>query len=113
MVFFTIFLFFSLLGFLKASNTYDSTQLTTGVWLSGAAYCGKENYNTMKLGGPATGFVYKDTLYDIKTETIFVSEIVKSELWKRFGKSFIEKIFFEVVSEWFKISHKYSVKEVI
>ena len=52
-------------------------------------------------------------LYDIKTETIFVSEIVKSELWKRFGKSFIEKIFFEVVSEWFKISHKYSVKEVI
>lgn len=52
-------------------------------------------------------------LYDIKTETIFVSEIVKSELWKRFGKSFIEKIFFEVVSEWFKISHKYPVKEVI
>ena len=52
-------------------------------------------------------------LYDIKTETIFVSDVVKSELWKRFGKSFIEKIFFEVVSEWFKISHKYSVKEVI
>ena len=62
------FLFFSLLGFLKASNTYDSTQLTTGVWLSGAAYCGKDNYKTMKLDGPATGFVYKDTLYDIKTD---------------------------------------------
>jgi hypothetical protein len=62
------FLFFSLLGFLKASNIYDSTQLTTGVWLSGAAYCGKDNYKTMKLDGPATGFVYKDTLYDIKTD---------------------------------------------
>lgn len=68
MVFFTRFLFFSLLGVLKASNMYDSTQLTTGVWLSGAAYCGKEKYNTMKLGGPASGFIYKDTLYDIKTD---------------------------------------------
>lgn len=61
-------LFFSLLGFLKASNVYDSTQLTTGVWLSGAAYCGKDNYKTMKLDGPARGFDYKDTLYDIKTD---------------------------------------------
>jgi 4-hydroxyphenylpyruvate dioxygenase-like putative hemolysin len=52
-------------------------------------------------------------LYDIKTETIFVSDVVKSELWKRFGKEFIQKIFFEVVSEWFKISHKYPVKEVV
>lgn len=68
MGFFNNFLFFSLLGFLKASNVYDSTQLTTGVWLSGAAYCGKDNYKTMKLDGPATGFVYKDTLYDIKTD---------------------------------------------
>ena len=52
-------------------------------------------------------------LYDIKSETIFVSDVVKSELWKRFGKDFIEKVFFEVISEWFKISHKYPVKEVI
>ena len=29
------------------------------------------------------------------------------------GKDFIGKVFFEVVSEWFKISHKYPVKEVI
>jgi hypothetical protein len=68
MSFLNNFLFFSLLGFLKASNIYDLTQLTTGVWLSGAAYCGKDNYKTMKLDGPATGFVYKDTLYDIKTD---------------------------------------------
>lgn len=68
MVFINIFFIFSLLGFLEASNMYNTTQLTTSVWLSGAAYCGKENYNTMKLGGPASGFVYKDTLYDVKTD---------------------------------------------
>ena len=58
-------LFLSLVGLI---SSYDSVQLNTGVWLSGAAYCGKENYNTMKLGGPATGFIYKDTLYDVKTD---------------------------------------------
>ena len=68
MGFFTRFLFFSLLSFVKGSDMYNSTQLTTGVWLSGAAYCGKEIYNTMKLDGPAKGFIYKDTLYDVKTD---------------------------------------------
>ena len=74
MLFINIFLFFTLLEILKAINInpniklYNSTQLATGVWLSGAAYCGKENYNTMKLDGPAKGFVYKDTLYDVKTD---------------------------------------------
>lgn len=52
-------------------------------------------------------------LYDIKTETIFVSDSVKEALWKRYGKPFIEKMFFEIITDWFKISHKYSVKEVI
>jgi len=52
-------------------------------------------------------------LYDIKTGTIFVSDIVKSELGKRFGGKFIEKIFFEIISEWFKINHKYPVNEVV
>jgi hypothetical protein len=60
-------LFLSLFNFVKASS-YDSIQLTTSVWLSGAAYCDKDNYKTMKLGGPATNFVYKDTIYDIKTD---------------------------------------------
>ena len=50
------------------STTYDSTQLSTCVWLSGAAYCGKEKYTSMKLSGPASGFIYKNTLYDIKTD---------------------------------------------
>jgi hypothetical protein len=46
----------------------DMNQLNAGVWLSGAAYCGKEHYKTMKIAGPAQGFVYKDTLYDEKTD---------------------------------------------
>jgi 4-hydroxyphenylpyruvate dioxygenase-like putative hemolysin len=52
-------------------------------------------------------------LYDIKTQTIFVSDEVKVKLYKRFGKEFIEKVFFEIISDWFKISHKYPVSEVI
>jgi hypothetical protein len=60
--------FFLFLSFLSGVLPYDSVELNTGVWLSGAAYCGKENYKTMTLGGPATGFVYKETLYDIKTD---------------------------------------------
>ena len=52
-------------------------------------------------------------LYDIKTQTIFVSDIVKIELGKRFGRPFIDNILSEVVVEWFKISHDYPVKEVI
>lgn len=43
-------------------------ELNTAVWLSGAAYCGKENYKTMVLLGPAKGFLYKETLHDVKTD---------------------------------------------
>jgi hypothetical protein len=49
-------------------NSYEETQAYTTVYLSGAAYCGKDNYNSMLLAGPATGFVYKETLYDVKTD---------------------------------------------
>lgn len=61
-------LLFLFLFFLSKAFSYDSTQLIAGVWLSGAAYCGKNKYNTMVLSGPATGFVYKDTLYDNITD---------------------------------------------
>lgn len=61
-------LFFSLFVNLIRSSPIDLNQLYTGVWLSGAAYCGKENYKTMNIGGAAIGFAYKDTLYDIKTD---------------------------------------------
>ena len=60
--------FFLFLRFFFGVLSYDSTQLNTCVWLSGAAYCGKDKYNTMILGGPATGFIYKETLYDVKTD---------------------------------------------
>lgn len=60
-----IFLFFC---FLSKVFCYDSNQLNTGVWLSGAAYCGKDLYKTMILGGPASGFTYKETLYNVKTD---------------------------------------------
>jgi hypothetical protein len=54
--------------FISTVLAYDSSQLNTGVWLSGAAYCGKDNYKTMILNGLASGFAYKETLYDIKTD---------------------------------------------
>jgi hypothetical protein len=47
---------------------YDFEQANTCVYLSGAAYCEKENYKTMQLLGTAAGFVYQDTLYDLKTD---------------------------------------------
>ena len=56
------------LTFLSNALSYDYGQLNTGVWLSGAAYCGKDKYNTMILGGPTTGFTYKETIYDAKTD---------------------------------------------
>jgi hypothetical protein len=46
----------------------DTNHLFVGVWLSGASYCGKENYKSMNIGGPATGFAYADTIYDPKTD---------------------------------------------
>jgi hypothetical protein len=49
------------LSMLLFSQSFE--QLNTSVWLSGAAYCGKD-----KLGGPAFGFIFKDIFYDIKTD---------------------------------------------
>ena len=62
-----LFMFFTIIQ-ITSATMIDLNHLSTGVWLSGAAYCGKDQYKTMKLGGPATGFVYKDTLYDSKTD---------------------------------------------
>lgn len=49
-------------------NGYNMEQANIGEYLSGAAYCGKDQYKTMKLTGQASGFVYQDTLYDVKTD---------------------------------------------
>lgn len=64
---------FRLLGFISIllgvqGNGYDIYEAQRSVYLSGAAYCGKENYKTMQLDGPASGFVVEDILYDIKTD---------------------------------------------
>jgi triacylglycerol lipase len=49
-------------------SAYDLNQATISVYLSGAAYCGKDHYKSMVLSGSATGFVYEDTLYDIAAD---------------------------------------------
>lgn len=53
---------------LNCALAIDINQLNISVWLSGATYCNKENYMSMILDGPAKGFIYKYTLYDIKTD---------------------------------------------
>ncbi len=65
---FSLGLLYSSLASLFYTSTYDFNQMNIGVYLSGAAYCDKLNYNTMKLAGPASGFIVKDTLYDSKTD---------------------------------------------
>ena len=59
--------FITILSFIKSLKV-DLTQLNIGVWLSGAAYCSKEVYKTMKLAGPASGFKYKYTIFNKKTD---------------------------------------------
>jgi len=54
--------------FLSKAMSYDSVQLNTCVWLSGAAYCGKDKYKSMILNGPASTFTYKETIYDVVTD---------------------------------------------
>ena len=50
-------------------QAYDINQLNIGVWLSGASYCDKRKYNTMKIGGGnANNFIYNETLHDIPTD---------------------------------------------
>ena len=60
------FLFFS---FYKCSTAFDMNIAKVSVWLSGAAYCDKDMYQNMTLTGPASGFKYIDTLYDVKSDT--------------------------------------------
>jgi hypothetical protein len=47
---------------------YDLNQANVSAYLSGAAYCSKDKYKSMSLSGPAGGFIYETTLYDIKTD---------------------------------------------
>lgn len=57
-----------LINLYQVYSLYNLTQANIGVYLSGAAYCGKEKYSSMKLTGPAEGFVVHGTLHDITTD---------------------------------------------
>jgi len=52
-------------------------------------------------------------LFDIKTGTMFVSDTVKQDLYKKYGRGYIDKVLFLVVSKWFTNIYKLPVKEVV
>jgi len=62
------FFYFLLLPFLVICYNVEQSQIT--VWLSSAAYCDKEIYPTMKIGGPANDFILTNTIYDKKTDIL-------------------------------------------
>ena len=52
-------------------------------------------------------------LFDIKTGTMFISDDVKQELNKQFGKGYMDKVFLIVISSWFNKTYKIPVKEIV
>uniref|UniRef100_A0A6C0DV16 Fungal lipase-type domain-containing protein n=1 Tax=viral metagenome TaxID=1070528 RepID=A0A6C0DV16_9ZZZZ len=64
--------------FYGALFAYNKDVSNTAVWLSGAAYCGMDNYKTMKLSGPATNFIVENVLYEPKTDLQGYIGILKS-----------------------------------
>lgn len=57
---------FAAISLLRCIAMRDS--MNTSVWLSAAAYCGIDKYNTMNLTGPATGFQVMHTFRDLPTD---------------------------------------------
>jgi hypothetical protein len=51
-------------------------------------------------------------LFDIKTGVMYVSDQVRFELYKKFGKGYVNKILLTVINYWFKKTYKLEVKEV-
>ena len=69
--------FFILLLILNSGLAlYNVTQSEISVWLSAAAYCETESYPTMKIGGPANNFIFKDTIYSKKTDMLGFTGII-------------------------------------
>ena len=52
-------------------------------------------------------------LFDIKTGTMYVGDVVKQELNKKFGKGYMDNILLIVISDWFNKTYKLPVKEII
>jgi hypothetical protein len=52
-------------------------------------------------------------LFDIKTGTMYVGDVVKQELNNKFGKGYIDNILLIVISAWFNNTYKLPVKEIV
>lgn len=48
---------------------YDNNQALKSLWLSAAAYCGKDAFKSHVFKGPTSGFVYTNTISDLVTDT--------------------------------------------
>jgi hypothetical protein len=49
-------------------RAFNLTIANTSLWLSGSAYCGKDKYPTMVVGGPAKNFDVVNIVYDKTTD---------------------------------------------
>lgn len=61
-------IFVSIMYILPSWGEYNADIAQIGVYLSGAAYCGKDKYMNMTLTGSASGFVVDRVLYDAPTD---------------------------------------------
>ncbi len=52
-------------------------------------------------------------LFDIKTGTMFVSDVVKQELNNKFGKGYIDNVLLVIISAWFNKTYKLPIKEIV
>lgn len=52
-------------------------------------------------------------LFDIKTGTMYVGDVVKQELNKKFGKGYMDNVLLIVISAWFNKTYKLLVKEIV
>ena len=52
-------------------------------------------------------------LFDIKTGTMYVGDVVKQELNNKFGKGYMDNVLLIVVSAWFNKTYKLPVKEIV
>lgn len=53
----------------NSTLSYDANQAKTSLWLSAAAYCGKDAYKSHVFKGPTTGFVYTKTISGLGSDT--------------------------------------------
>ena len=66
---FSIFpLYFLFFFVLTRTYAYDEKVMNTSLWLSSAAYCGKDKYSTMELTEYAKGFKVNTIIYDKTTD---------------------------------------------